>query len=79
MSQSRAYGIAMLDIALSLAVLAALALLVGAYFTWRRSGDRKQALLMVVLALVAILNVAIWTVPDASDEAPLDKIERGHE
>ena len=32
---------------------------------------------MVVLALVAGMNVAIWTVPDGDGQAPLDRIERG--
>lgn len=67
----------MLDLVLSLTVLAALALLIGAFMLWRRTGNRKQALLMVLLALVAIVNVAIWTVPDAGGEAPLERIERG--
>lgn len=70
-------GREMLDIALSLAVLAAVALLVGAWFVWKRTGNRQQALLMVVLALVSLVNVAIWTVPDTAGTAPLDQIEQG--
>jgi len=60
----------MLDFALSLTVLAAIALLAGAVWLWRRDGYRKQALLMIVLALIAILNVAIWTLPDSAGNAP---------
>jgi hypothetical protein len=52
---------------LSLMVLVALALLAGAIFVWRR-GARKQAALMVVLALVMAVNVAIWAVPTGDGE-----------
>jgi hypothetical protein len=34
---------------------------------------RKQAVLMVVLALVAAANVAIWTVPTERGAAPLGR------
>lgn len=67
----------MLDTVLSIVVLAALFLFAGAYFLWRRTGNARNALLMVLLGLIALANVAIWTVPDADGEAPLDKIERG--
>lgn len=67
----------MLDAVLSITVLAALALLVGAFLLWRRTGNVKNALLMVLLAAIALVNVAIWTVPDAGGEAPLDKLEQG--
>ena len=67
----------MLDAVLSLTVLAAILLLLGAFFLWRRTGNVKNAALMVVLAVVALLNVAIWTLPDARGEAPLEKLEQG--
>lgn len=67
----------MLDIALSLAVLAAIVLIGGAFLMWRRTGKIKQPLLMVLVAVIALMNVGIWTIPDKSGEAPLDKIERG--
>lgn len=67
----------MLDTVLSIVVLAALFLFAGAYFLWRRTGNARNALLMVLLGLIALANVAIWTVPDADGKAPLDKIERG--
>jgi len=66
----------MTDAVLSIVVLAAIALIVGAVLAYR-SGYRRQAVLMVVLALVARMNVAIWTVPDGDGQAPLDRIERG--
>ena len=61
---------------LSIAVLAAFALLLGAFALWRRGGHTKQALLMVILAAVAVANVAIWLVPDAEGTVPLDQIEQ---
>ena len=66
-----------MDTVLSLMVLAALVLIVGALMLWRRTGNRKQALLMLLLAVIALVNVGIWTVPDASGDAPLDKVEQG--
>ncbi len=59
---------------LSILVLAAIALLVGAFVLWRKGGASRQATLMVILALVAIANVAIWTVPDADGNAPIGQI-----
>ena len=59
--------------ALSIAVLAVLALLGGAVWLWRRGGSRKQAALMLLLAAILAGNVAIWTVPDASGSSPLDR------
>ena len=63
-----------MNVVLSIVMLAAIALIVGAFFMWRSTGDGKKAALMLLLAAIAIANVAIWTVPDASGEAPLDQI-----
>lgn len=63
-----------MNLVLSIVMLAALALLAGAVVLWRRTGDTRKALLMAFLAIIAALNVAIWTVPDSSGEAPIDKI-----
>lgn len=62
-----------MDLVLSLVMLAALALLAGAGYLLFARGARKQAGLMALLALVMLVNVAIWTVPDASGDAPLDR------
>ena len=51
------------DLALSLTMLAALALLGGAAVLWVKRGERRKALLMAVAALVALANVAIWSLP----------------
>ena len=67
----------MLDLVLSIVVLAAIALFAGAFLLWRRTGNVKNALLMVVLGVIALVNVGIWTIPTEDGEAPLEKIERG--
>ena len=61
-----------LDLVLSILVLGAIALLLGAIALWRR-GARQKAVLMFVLVLVAAGNVALLTVPDASGSAPLGR------
>ena len=61
-----------LDLVLSVLVLAAIALLFGAVVAWRR-GAKPKAALMLVLAVICGVNVAIWTLPDASGEAPLGR------
>lgn len=63
----------MLDWALSTMMLAALALCAGAVFLWQR-GERKRPLLMVVMAVVLGMNIAIWSLPDASGPAPAAKV-----
>jgi hypothetical protein len=62
----------MLAAALSLMMLAALALAAGAVVLWRR-GERRRPLLMGVLVAVLIGNVAAWTVPDAGGDAPVER------
>ena len=63
-----------MNLVLSIVMLAAVALLVGAFVLWKRTGDAKKPMLMVLLAAIAALNVAIWTVPDSSGDAPIDKL-----
>lgn len=50
------------DTLLSIVMLGAIALLVGAVMVFR-NGDRRRALLMIVAALIMFANVAIWLVP----------------
>jgi len=64
----------LIDTVLSIIMLAAVALVIGAIVLWRRGGTRKQVFLMLVLAAIMLANVAIWTVPDASGEVPLDQV-----
>lgn len=69
----------MTDIVLSIVMLAALALLAGAFVLWRRTGQVKQPALMVVLAVIAVLNVLIWTIPTESGEAPIQQLKAAGE
>lgn len=65
----------MITTVLSLLTLAVLLMLAGALLQWRR-GERRKALLLVILALVAGINVAIWTVPYDSGEAPVARADQ---
>ena len=65
-----------MNLVLSIVMLAAGALIAGAFVYWRRTGETKQPLLMLLLALVAIANVAIWTVPTGEGEAPVDMVAK---
>lgn len=60
----------MLSTVLSVMVLAVLGLPLVALAMWRK-GNRRQAVLMLVLAVVAGGNLAIWTLPDASGNSPV--------
>lgn len=62
-----------MDLVLSTVMLAAISLIAGALFLWRRGGASKQVWLMLLLAIVMIVNVLIWTVPDASGTAPVNR------
>lgn len=64
---------ALMETVLSIVMLAAIALVIGAYVLWRRGGSRKQIVLMLVLAAIMGGNVAIWTWPDAGGQSPLAK------
>jgi hypothetical protein len=55
---------AMTSAILSLAMIAAFALLWGAWRLWKREGLGQKVWLMVATALVIFANIAIWTVPD---------------
>ena len=64
----------MLSTVLSVLVLAAFALVGGAIYLWRKPGMRRQALLMLVLAVIAVINVAIWTLPDGKGRSPIGQL-----
>jgi hypothetical protein len=65
----------MFDLIVSLVILAAIALLVGAFVLYHK-GVTKQALLMGVLAFVMIANAAIWLVPTADGGSLADTAAR---
>jgi hypothetical protein len=65
----------MSDFVLSLVMLTALALVAGAFVYWRRTGMVKQPLLMVLLAVIAVINVLIWTIPTPSGQTPIEQIK----
>ena len=67
------------DLVLSIVMLAAIALIAGAYVLWRRTSEVKQPALMVVLALIAIANVLIWTVPTSEGTVPLEQAQQAGE
>jgi len=48
---------------LSVAIIAAFALALGAFNLLRKRRDRKRAVLMLVASAVLVGNVLIWTVP----------------
>lgn len=54
---------AMTDIALSLLLLAGIALTIGSFYLYRKGENRQKALLMFVAALVMFANLAIWLIP----------------
>ncbi len=66
-----------MDTVLSVVVLAAIALVAGGLWQWRRGEGRKQAVLMLVLAVVMIVNVLIWALPQSSGTAPMDRAAEG--
>ena len=63
-----------MTLVLSLLMLAIIALAIGAFALWRRGGSLKQVALMLLLAAVMAVNVAIWTLPDASGNSPLASV-----
>ena len=56
---------------LSILMLAAIAMVLGAVYLWRQRGTSKQVWLMLVLAVVLAANVAIWVVPSVTGTAPV--------
>jgi hypothetical protein len=59
---------------LSIVMLAAIALVLGAVALWRRGGSRFQIALMLVLAAIMAGNVALWVIP-ARNGSSLAQVE----
>ena len=66
----------MTNVVLLLVMVAAFALVAGAFFMWRRTGELKQPALMVVLAVIAVGNVLIWTIPSVDGTSPIEQLEK---
>lgn len=66
----------MADLVSWIVMLAAVLLTAGAVVMWRRTGEAKQPALMIILALVAIINVLIWTLPIPAGETPLEQAQQ---
>jgi peptidoglycan/LPS O-acetylase OafA/YrhL len=60
-----------MDTTLSIMMLGAIVLVLGAVVLWRR-GVRRQALLMLLLAAILAGNVALWVVPNEQGKALVD-------
>ena len=58
------------DLILSLLMLLAIALVVGAIARWRREGFVRQVWLMLIAAAVMLANVAIWALPGDVGNVP---------
>lgn len=52
------------NIALTIAMLAVFALSAGGLYLWAKRGERQRGLLMLAAALVILVNVLIWTLPN---------------
>ncbi len=65
----------MIATVLSILVLATLALVGGAIWLWNKPGMRPKALLMLVLAAIAVINVGIWTLPDGEGRSPIGQLD----
>ncbi len=62
-----------MDWVLSIVTLAALVLIGGAIYLWRRQGWGKQVGLMLLLAAVMIANVLVWTIPTPRGAEPMER------
>jgi uncharacterized membrane protein len=63
----------MVNIVLSIGMLAGFALIWGAWRMWRREGAGQKLWLMIAAALVIFANVAIWTVPDGQGQSLVNR------
>lgn len=59
----------MTNIMLSIATMASLLLIYGAFRLWRRDGAGRQPILMAITALVILVNIAILTIPNKQGNA----------
>ena len=62
----------MINIVLSVGMLAGFVLIWGAWRMWRRDGIGQKVWLMIAAAVVIFANVAIWTVPDGQGRSLME-------
>ncbi len=67
------YAVFMINIVLSLGMLAGFALIWGAWRLLRRDGLGQKVWLMIAAAMVIFANVAIWTVPDEQGQSLVNR------
>jgi predicted branched-subunit amino acid permease len=65
------------DLVLSLAMLTALGFIALAVRRWRRNGPSLNVWLMLGVALVLLVNVAIWVIPGPDGAAPIKRAASG--
>ena len=61
---------------LSIMMLAAIALVAGAFYLWRRGASRLQVALMLVMAAVIGANIVILTLPGGGNAPPMQQTLR---
>lgn len=66
----------MINAILSAAMLAVFGLLYGAFRLWTREGFGQKPLLMAAAALVILLNIVIWAVPNDDGRSLLNEAEK---
>lgn len=64
-----------MDTVLTLIMLAVFILGAAAVSAWRR-GARLHAALMAIIAVIGLVNLGFWTLPDDSGAAPITKLHR---
>jgi len=62
----------MINLILTILMLAGTGLLVGGVIMLRKTGNRKQAVLMFIASAVMFLNVGIWTIPTDTGNSPVE-------
>ena len=65
----------MIDTVLSVVMLGAVALVIIAFVMWRRGAPPFKVILVIVLAIIAIGNVLVMTIPYQSGETPVEKAQ----
>jgi hypothetical protein len=65
------------DLMLSVMMVGAFALVVGAILRWRRDGFVRHVWLMLIAAVVILANVVIWSIPVEGGGAPSERAASG--